>query len=637
MNKSLKAILLGIVSIAMATACDLPAAQASDSSSALSTSNSESQSSASTSESSSDSSSNSSVSSSSSSSESSSSSSTSSSIQSSSSSSSAISSSSSSSASSASSSSSSIPAPTLVGIALNTDNVKKDYYTGEALDLTGLVVTANYSDSSSKAVTNYTTNPANGTLLNEIGIQNVTVSYQSESQLFTLSVTKAPKAAWTSEEAAIMSSHLYGYIFPYTGSEDSAVSYDADENVVLIEGGAATYDDIVAYKDLLLKDSFELISLSPVDTTCEMEKAIVTQEGTRHIYVFFDAMFGEYYIRAYDPYLYSYPTEFVTTLVGTYFDSDVLIPDFPADYYETEEDDWGVFFYTDSTTAEADYKASLKTAGWGVDDNRDADSGYFFAESPDHRYRIAYAYNEEYGDLDVYFDYLNYWNPEVVKDFFKKYNGEVIDIPSLDVEKASYYFWESDWNEVKPEIAHAFMYVYGATESDVAPYTAKCRTAGWTVDEDNDMFYAKKIVEGKGVARFEYNYDSKYQAIKVTIYLNLDPLPVDDIDPAQVKALLGDDITDTIPGYSGENSGYQISSSTWGGKTTNLVMVTVARGTEDDAIAQYLIDLDKAGYTFAYHKGIDDWYVSPNNQIVLCVYMGTPGSFTIEFERADAE
>ena len=97
--------------------------------------------------------------------------------------------SSSSSISSSSSSSSSV-APKVTGITLNTDLVKKAYKYGEALDLTGLVVTAKYSDNSTKAVTDYTTNPANGTKLEVVGEKEITVSYQTFSEKFTVTVTK---------------------------------------------------------------------------------------------------------------------------------------------------------------------------------------------------------------------------------------------------------------------------------------------------------------------------------------------------------------------------------------------------------------------------------------------------------------
>ena len=76
----------------------------------------------------------------------------------------------------------------LSDIALNTDAVKKDYYTGSALDLTGLVVTATYTDNSSNAVTDYTTDPANGAVLDEVGEKTVTVTYQDKTASFKVTV-----------------------------------------------------------------------------------------------------------------------------------------------------------------------------------------------------------------------------------------------------------------------------------------------------------------------------------------------------------------------------------------------------------------------------------------------------------------
>ena len=96
--------------------------------------------------------------------------------------------SSSSEASSSSSSSSSV-APTVTGISLDSSNVKKTYLFGDALNLTGLVVKANYSDGSSVNVTNYTTNPANGAILETHGSQTVVVTYETFSADFAISVS----------------------------------------------------------------------------------------------------------------------------------------------------------------------------------------------------------------------------------------------------------------------------------------------------------------------------------------------------------------------------------------------------------------------------------------------------------------
>ena len=81
---------------------------------------------------------------------------------------------------------------TLTGITLNTASVKRDYLQNEALNLSGLVVTANYSDSPSAAVTTYTTSPTNGAILSTIGTQTVTVSYTegaiTRNNTFTVTV-----------------------------------------------------------------------------------------------------------------------------------------------------------------------------------------------------------------------------------------------------------------------------------------------------------------------------------------------------------------------------------------------------------------------------------------------------------------
>ena len=94
--------------------------------------------------------------------------------------------SSSSQSSSSSSSSSSSVAPTLTGITLNTNSVKKLYHSGEKLDLTGLVVTANYSNNTTETVTDYTVSVANGTKLTETTL--ITVTYKTVTAKFQVAV-----------------------------------------------------------------------------------------------------------------------------------------------------------------------------------------------------------------------------------------------------------------------------------------------------------------------------------------------------------------------------------------------------------------------------------------------------------------
>ena len=74
------------------------------------------------------------------------------------------------------------------GIALDVNNTKVDYFLGRALDLEGLVVNVEYSDGSKIAVDNYSTDPAAGTVFNEVGQKTITVSYLTYSKSFSVNV-----------------------------------------------------------------------------------------------------------------------------------------------------------------------------------------------------------------------------------------------------------------------------------------------------------------------------------------------------------------------------------------------------------------------------------------------------------------
>lgn len=65
----------------------------------------------------------------------------------------------------------------LESISVTTPPDKTTYTAGETLDLTGMVVTANYSDTTSSAITGYTTSPAAGATLDTPGTVTVTVSF----------------------------------------------------------------------------------------------------------------------------------------------------------------------------------------------------------------------------------------------------------------------------------------------------------------------------------------------------------------------------------------------------------------------------------------------------------------------------
>ena len=76
---------------------------------------------------------------------------------------------------------------TLQSISIKTNPTKTTYYVGETLDTAGLVITATYSDGSSKDITSgFTYSP---TTLNAAGTQTITVSYSGKTTTFNVTVS----------------------------------------------------------------------------------------------------------------------------------------------------------------------------------------------------------------------------------------------------------------------------------------------------------------------------------------------------------------------------------------------------------------------------------------------------------------
>ena len=607
MKKLIKSLLLGAVVISMAVAC-----QDETTSSSISTTSSNTSSTVA--------SSSSDILTSIISSSSISSSSTSSSVTSSSTSSSSVS-------SSSSSSSSSSIAPTLTGITLNTENVKKNYYTGEALDLTGLVVTATYSDNSTTPVTSYTTNPTNGTVLNAIGEQTVTVTFEQKTAGFKVTVTKAPKTAWTDEEAAFMASVLYGEVLPYTGFEESQVKYNPSYNAIVIMGGTANEESLLAYSRALSYNGYLLIS----STDLVFEKSVMTDAGKRFVQVTVMSNQGQLAIVAMDPYMYEFPTAFATHIAKDYFASEVAIPAIQADYYSTVESNSGIGLVCsmESTLADAGYSNILKTAGWNVQD--ETVNGNYAAVSPDSAYMIYYAYDAQHQALLIVYSPVNFWNDTPIKAFFAKYNGTYVDVPALNVANAQYYFEESETNEYFYEhgdidMVVAFLKIYGATSQDAQNYMTTLKEAGFKVLNSQNSYSATKGVEGKGLFRIDYSFDPSGSVITIIFYIYLEPFPTTEFPQDEISEKLGGYLIDKVPGYVGETTGFQLNDDTYG----LYIVVEVEQGTELAAIESYEATLVENGY--ALRNENSGQYLSEHHEICISLQKDS-GSFKIVIMR----
>ncbi len=105
---------------------------------------------------------------------------------------------------------------TLSSIAITAAPDKTSYTAGETLDLTGIEVTATYSNSTTSVVTTTATySPADGATLNEVGTTTITASYTEGgvTKTATTNVTvSAPASAGTPITTAISSTNYGQYI-----------------------------------------------------------------------------------------------------------------------------------------------------------------------------------------------------------------------------------------------------------------------------------------------------------------------------------------------------------------------------------------------------------------------------------------
>ena len=535
--------------------------------------------------------------------------------------------SSSSASSSSSSSSSSSVAPTLSGITLDTTNVKKSYIQGEELDLTGLVVIANYSDNTSEAVTNYTTNPANGTALNNTGAIPVTVAYGRFTNFFNVIVTKAPKSAWTEQEAKLMSDVLYGEVLPYTGFEESKVNYNEQYNAIVILGGTASEAAFESYARALSFNGYVLVNASEMI----FEKSVQTEAGKRFVQVTLMDNKGQFAVVALDPYYYAFPTDFATYAADHYFTSKAVLPAIQADYYELVENQSavGIIAYMSATTDDAGYSEILTNAGWAVQSEKV--NGNYLAVAPDGAYMIAYVYNSQYGALLISYSPVNFWNEAAIKAFFAKYNGTYVDLPALDIVGAAYYFSEADTNEYfyqqgSIDMVVAFLEIYGGTSQDAQNYMAALQEAGFKVLNSKDSYSATKAVEGKGLFRLDYSFDPNKSLITLIFYIYLEPFPTTEFPQDEISEALGGFLVDTVPGFVGETTGFQLNDDSYG----LYIVVEVEQGTELAAIEAYKATLVENGYSLRYEGSSE--YLSEHHEIVVSMQKDS-GSFKIVIMR----
>ena len=199
----------------------------------------------------------------------------------------------------------------LESIAISGD-FKQEYELGEEFDKTGIIVTASYSNGSSRDVSSEASfegfsSEAKGTVV-------VTVSFEGKTAELPLNIVKSH---WTASEQALFDQYLYGVALPFIDGDGFSLTYS--NGWVYGSGCSLTGEELLAYEALFSE------AAGYVDITDEYEDATdgsfkafrgtaSTQQGTRYfdviMYTYTGSAYsvgGSFVLQAADTYEYLFP------------------------------------------------------------------------------------------------------------------------------------------------------------------------------------------------------------------------------------------------------------------------------------------------------------------------------------------
>ena len=298
--------------------------------------------------------------------------------------------------------------PTYTGIRLDTTAMDLEVeYAATAVSLEGLVVYAQYSDSTEQAVSSgYTWSSLEISGTDRLQLRKeVTITYQSKSAKVNFTILPEPEKNWTETEIALMEAHLLGTVIPYIELDPYEVEWDESDKALYIEGGEATQASLLAYSDKYRTDfqigRYETAEGSGIwyyTFSKEIERSGQAPAVVQGQFYATDSSYapkesGVFFlaVEVDESYDKDWPTEKVAALATAVNPAATsVIPSFEADYYKVVPAKSGyygeVIGYKVESDPSASYKASL--SGWLIDES----GTYPYALSPDGKFGIMYVY-----------------------------------------------------------------------------------------------------------------------------------------------------------------------------------------------------------------------------------------------------
>ena len=358
------------------------------------------------------------------------------------------------------------------------------------------------------------------------------------------------KSKWSKAEEEGIREVLYGESLPFvSGVKNLQVEASTKFGEVSISGGKATPKVLEKYAAKFTSEEgwYSLDEEEENDAAAAFkaeeapvlsytfEKEVETLEGTRFITVQFgsvdeDLKFvldGDFMLYANDPYMYDFPSDYLSAAIAYNFYSTVEVPAVDARRYVWDDDNYVVYCdIPNGTTVEADYKAALEKEGWVVwfDDSYEL----WTANAPDKAFSIYYYYEEGTMLIGLYTvenEPSEVFPEQYFADFYVS-NGvhALVDLPDYTIASEEGYFI-SDFSWMS--YGYFIVYAMESTRDEMMSFVGALEADGWTCEPDEYEDYDCTKAYGYSLAYLkvmDYTdpdlYDELYVEIDATVYTN---------------------------------------------------------------------------------------------------------------------
>ena len=467
--------------------------------------------------------------------------------------------------------------------------------------------------------------------------------------------SQTDKTDWTKDEKAIMSNNLHGLVLPFVAM-DVEVKYEERQKAVIIQSSANMVSGFLnSYVQKYLEEDSGWIG---GDISYEYESANgcvfefvkpVTQNGQKY---YVSVMFGggeldatgrttftptgKFYLQAMDPFIYEYPTEFISGWLQQQYGTTINPPALRAEFYNLDEE--GVLYAYSETNLEDAYKqALLATEQFTIDAEKDV-LDFYVAHPTDRSYVLKFKYDSDIKMMIIKVEAPKGWNAAKINEIFRKYNVTPFALPVIEDSNITFEVSDQTYNGVAWVTINAGKVTAQMAQAYVNALKAMGYKVAYPTVDPEDPYYITtvNVFTDDGMYTLYLNYYKDVTPYPFTISFQLVANPdVVKSWPAEQIARYVTSEKDTVPAFADTCYGYSFSNKD--GLCT--VVVHVDEGSEADAQAAYIATLTGAGYVSDGTLKGQPRYKSRNGEIHVSVACDTnqiPGEIDILIQNISA-